>query len=142
MNAVEGLIKTAEDVVLILTRAGLVEGETLKSLHEVEEVEPVLFWHALAKNGGGNKETYVVWNVMPTTPLLKADDQRALRRGSALIDIFTRYSLCDNSIQELMKGINQEVLKAGWELEMFDVPSYEPEFKRTRITLQITKMIY
>lgn len=141
MTAVEGFLKTAEAVVLILQSAGLIEGESLESVVNVEETDQILFWHALTKNGGGTKETYLVWNVMPTTPLIKADDQVSLRSGSALIDLFTRYSMGDETIQQLMKRINQEALSEGWDCELYEVPSYEPEFKRTRVTLQITKMI-
>ena len=43
------------------------------------------FWHSLAKNGGGNKDTYIVWNVFPNTPLVRADDSSKRWRSSALM---------------------------------------------------------
>lgn len=140
MTAVEGLLKTAQDVVLILKSSGLLEGEMLDNLNDALETDEIMFWHALAKNGGGNKETYLIWNVMPPSPIINVDSTK-LRRGSALIDIFTRYNICDETIQELLERINNEALKFGWECELYEVPSYEPEFKRTRITLHLFKNI-
>ncbi|OQC35814.1 MAG: hypothetical protein BWX63_02240 [Bacteroidetes bacterium ADurb.Bin041] len=138
MLMAEALIECANGVKEILQSSGLIEGETLESL---DGVDTVVFWHSLAKNGGGNKDTYIVWNVFPNTPLVRADDSSKRWRSSALIEIYTRFSLTYLSIQQLLKRINQEAINSGWDVSLFEVPSYEPELKRTRYTLQVSKII-
>ena len=62
-----------------------------------------------------------------------------VKTWECFIDIFTRYNICDETIQELMKRINNED-QFGWECELYEVPSYEPEFKRTRILCIYSKI--
>lgn len=138
MTMMEALIKCTESIKEILISADLVEGEALE---RIDETDTIIFWHSLAKNGGGNKDTYIVWNVMPTTSVIKADDSSKLWLGSAFIDIFTRYSITYLSIQQLLKRVNLEAINKGWEVALFEAPSYDPEFKRTRITIQATKIL-
>lgn len=141
MTAVDAILETAKELIILLNEVELIEGETL-TRSEVESESTILFWHSLAKNSGGNKDTYLVWNVMPGDTLLKVDDKEGVRRLSAIIDVFTRYSITDESIQTLLKNINTQAIRSLWECEVFEAPNYDPEFGRTRITLQLSKKIY
>lgn len=93
-----------------LVAAGCVDGITLKK-SEIKTETDIIFWHQRPPVEGGEKKTYITYEVVmtPEETDRRADNKAAVFSFEASIDIWTRLRLNDKKIKTLIENIVEQL---------------------------------
>lgn len=103
---------------------------------EKTTVQEFIYYYNAARSGQiGN---YVVYEVISSDPMRRADDVVVAREFYAQIDVFSVKSFESASLQDTLAKLEDRLIVAGFEIDMRD-ENYEPDTRLYHQTLFISK---
>lgn len=93
-------------------------------LTEKAEANEFTYWYNKSRDGEiGN---YVIYEVLNTETLYRADDVSALRLFQCQIDIFSVYSFETKQLSDVLEALEKQLVKTGFTVEM-SMEEYEQD---------------
>lgn len=85
-------------------------------LTEKAEANEFSYWYNKSRDGEiGN---YIIYEVLNTETLCRADDVSALRLFQCQIDIFSVYSFEAKQLSDVLEALEEQLVKTGFTVEM------------------------
>lgn len=121
MKTYNALFNSIDEIKLILSTAGIVDGVTLTP-EQLKTTRKVLFWYiSVRSTDASKKDTYVTFDVLEITPRVHGNGKPIAYRVTINLQIFTN----KEDIRNLIKEINDAAEDNGWSFDLASNPDYE-----------------
>jgi len=139
MTTANAIAVSQNEIVEILTNAGLVDGEQATTQQVKNNI---LFWDSVLKSKvASDTQIYAIWSLVSTNKKSNADNMVNEREAFVAIDIFTRRQPSTATIQNLISEIENQALNKQWTFE-FDGPvDYEIITAIYHLNFNLTKIL-
>lgn len=106
-----------------------------------EEINPDEFNYWYNKERDGRKGNYIVYEIIDSDPLHRADDAVVSRDFFCQIDVFSVYSFEQKQLTDLLRCLEEKFTEKRFEVNMAD-ESYEPDTRLYHQIIYISKMYF
>lgn len=137
MKLYKALFNSIDEIRLLLSSAGLVEGTTLTA-EQLKTTRKVLFWHiALRSEEASKKQTYATFDVLSIEPRDRGDGRVLTYKVNFQLTLFTN----KEDIRSLIEEINQKAEESGWSFDLASGIEYEHTSRVFTYTFRLGKVV-
>lgn len=141
MRISEAINKVQEEVIDLLCKAGLLQGDLL-DIDEIKERTETMFWYKkVATLEASKKNLFVIWNVLSAEPIGKANDKVAIRRVIVSIDVYSQQGEINFDTKSLISKIDNIFTKNEWGFEKAAYDSIDNVDNKLQLRFEATKKI-
>lgn len=140
MRLIETQRAINKEVILLLEKAGLRNGDLLDDDEFKSLDKDVPFWNTVAeRKEASSLPLNVVWQFIEADPVGKADDNVAVRSVYVGIDVYTTNKVKKQDLMNLLDKIDKAFTSNGWGFEKASFDSVNREEGKTSYRFEAIK---